>query len=137
MKRSADGAWRFEEKGNTAVLHSHAEVTAEESEGLARQIDISLRELPDTIDQVLYTHGRWPVVVDRGGKGDHGAWAPHSPQGRAHVRAPPCPPSRTCAATMFLKYQRGAFLFANISFDVQPEKLRQVCKARARDAARP
>jgi len=60
------------------------------------EVSTDLRSLPDAIDEVVYRHERWPVIVDTNGQG-----------------------------TRFLKYQRGTFIMMDNILDTQPENLRK------------
>lgn len=55
----------------------------------------SLKQLPGAIEEALYIHEKWPLIVD-----------PHG------------------QATRFLRYQRGAFLLGDRREDIEKEHLR-------------
>ena len=59
--------------------------------------EVLLKGLPDAIDEAVYTHERWPLIVDPDGD-----------------------------ASRFLKYQRGSFLLGFNPSDMESTKLRKL-----------
>lgn len=67
----------------------------------------SLKDMPEAIEQALFVHEKWPLIIDSTGQ-----------------------------AGRFLRYQRGSFLMADSPADMDPSKLRQLLVGALRHGSR-